>query len=42
MSKKKDSKAEKDTVENEVIQPETQEISIEEQLKKLFQLDYAK
>lgn len=34
MSKKKDSKAEKEIVENEEIQPETQEISIEEQLKK--------
>jgi molecular chaperone GrpE len=34
MSKKKDSKSEKEVTENEEIQPEAQEISIEEQLKK--------
>jgi molecular chaperone GrpE len=34
MSKKKDTKAEKEISENEEIQPEVQDISIEEQLKK--------
>ncbi|WP_372744020.1 nucleotide exchange factor GrpE [Lutibacter sp.] len=34
MSKKKDTKAEKEIIENDDIQPEVQEISIEDQLKK--------
>ena len=34
MSKKTETKAENDPIENEEIQPETQEISVEEQLKK--------
>ena len=34
MSKKTETKAENEQIENEEIQPETQEISVEEQLKK--------
>ena len=41
MSKKKDTKAEKEIIENDDIQPEVQEISIEDQLKKGDNLIFA-